>query len=64
MLAALAPLVPRLPQDGRKVKAAPFVESADSLALAQLAEVCAAEKRLLVVVAAMTSTSHSPRDTR
>ena len=52
MLAALAPLVPRLPQDGRKVKAAPFVESADSLALAQLAEVCAAEKRLLVVVAA------------
>jgi transcription-repair coupling factor (superfamily II helicase) len=41
-----------LPQPGRKVRAAPFVESADSLALAQLAENCAAEKRLLVVVTA------------
>ena len=52
VLAAVPPLVPRLPHPGQKVRAAAFVESADSLALAQLAEACAAEKRLLVVVAA------------
>ena len=52
MLAALPPLVPRLPAPGRKIRTSPLPDSADSLALAQLAESCAAERRLLVVVSA------------
>ncbi|MEO8306058.1 MAG: transcription-repair coupling factor [Betaproteobacteria bacterium] len=52
MLATLPPLVPRLPSAGQKVRAQALKGSADALALAQLAEVCAAEKRMLVVVSA------------
>ncbi len=52
MLAALPPLVPRLPASGQKVRTVPLVGSADALALAQLADTCAGEKRMLVVVSA------------
>jgi transcription-repair coupling factor (superfamily II helicase) len=52
MLATLPLLVQRLPAAGQKVRIAPLVGSADALALAQLAETCASEKRMLVVVSA------------
>jgi len=51
MLAALPQLAPRLPAAGQKARARAPVGSADALALAQLAAVCAREKRLLAVVA-------------
>jgi len=52
MLAALPPLVPRLPAAGQKIRTAALASSADALALAQLAERCAGENRLLVVISA------------
>jgi transcription-repair coupling factor (superfamily II helicase) len=52
MLAAWPSLVPALPPDGQKRAASPLPESADALALAQLAARCAGEKRLLVIVSA------------
>jgi transcription-repair coupling factor (superfamily II helicase) len=52
MLAALPPLAPRLPAAGRKTRAGALAGSADALALAQLAETCARDKRLLAIVSA------------
>jgi len=52
MLAALPQLVPRLPAEGHKARAAAPTGSADALALAQLGAALVGQKRLLAVVAA------------
>ena len=52
MLAALPPLVPKLPAAGRKLRTTPLSGSADAIALAQLAVQCVKERRMLAVVSA------------
>ena len=52
MLAALPQLVPRLPAEGHKTRAAAPTGSADALALAQLGAALIGQKRLLTIIAA------------
>ncbi len=62
MLAALPPLVPPLPDAAQKSTAAVLPESADALALAQLAASCIGEKRLLAIVSADALTAQRLAD--
>src|SRR3954463_2457627 len=51
-LTALPALAPPLPDAGRRAGLEPLPGSADALVLAQIATRCAAERRMLAVVAA------------
>ena len=62
MLAALPPLVPALPNTAQKATAGVLPESADALALAQLAARCIGEKRLLAIVSADALTAQRLAD--
>ena len=57
-LAALPPLAPRVPMPGHTTRVAPLPGSSDALALAQLAQQCAAGKRMLAAIAADAQGAH------
>ncbi len=64
-LAGLPPLVPSLPPPGQRVRSQALAGSADALAVAVLGTLCAAERRMVTVLARMRSPpSASPRRPR